>query len=91
MITIHKYELDLLAFVPYANIRENAKFLKCANQNEKLYLWYEVNTHEVTVRKQFVLVTTGAPIPQDLYPRMEFIETVLFSGGNYVIHVYSLN
>lgn len=90
MITIHKYELSIGVSVQGILVRKNAKLLKCANQAEHLCVWYEVNTHEPEEQLDFVQVRTGQPMLMDIYPRMTYLDTVLFDQDRYVVHVYQV-
>lgn len=74
-------------------VPKGAEFLSVDNQREDLVSWFKVDPEEtLTESKTFVLMATGATISEEanqhLEERFRFVKTVLFSGGNFVIHVF---
>lgn len=70
-----------------------AEFLSVDNQREDLVSWFKVDPDEsLTESKSFVLVATGAQMldeaVQHLEERFKFVSTVIFSSGNFVLHVF---
>ena len=69
---------------------EGSKILSVKNQYERLTIWY-TTVHQTSVteeRELLVLHTATTPdIPQD---KLEFLDTVLFADGTYVLHVFEV-
>ncbi|SUE95862.1 Uncharacterised protein [Ectopseudomonas mendocina] len=85
------YHEELL--ISRIQVPQGAEFLSVDNQREDLVSWFKVDPDEkLTESKSFVLLATGATISDEAHEHLEerfrFVKTVLFSGGNFVIHVY---
>lgn len=101
---IHKYEVPVtenfmmpglhaglriaLVDMPYG-----AEIISTNNQHERLVLWAKVNSKETSMRRsRVVMLATGAELTHeaqaDLDREYRFLDTVLFSGGSFVLHVF---
>jgi hypothetical protein len=85
MKSVYKYLFHSLhgfvtIYVPYS-----AKLLRVDKQGDTLAAWFEVET-ESTEGSYYVfyVAMTGEDIPDNL----EYVNTVLFDDGNYVLHIY---
>jgi len=91
MKTILKYILhpDLATSIDTIGMPLGAKVLCTENQQEKLAIWVEVDTHETAIKpRNFLTIPTGVDfdIPDDA----QYIGTILFHVGTFVLHLYEV-
>ena len=60
-------------------------FISAENQKECLCVWYECTPGAKASKRKIYVIETGKEKP-DL--QVDFLGTVLFDRGNYVVHVY---
>lgn len=70
-----------------------SEVLSVENQRETLTVWALVNPEEKRmVQRKFALLATGAtlarPAAAELRRDFVFMNTILFSGGSFVLHVF---
>lgn len=85
---VHQELLQVKVEMPYG-----AEILSAENQRETLTVWAMVNPDEKRMaQRKFALLATGAtldrPIAAELQRDFVFMNTVLFSGGSFVLHVF---
>lgn len=91
MKTIHKFLLDAKPGIQSQRIRKNAILRKVDAQADKLAFWYELDTHNDWVDETLMIMHTGDEFDAELFPRREYIDTVLFDNAMYVLHVYRIH
>ena len=84
MRTIYKYPIEITDF-QILKVPQNRKFLTVQVQNEKPYIWAEVDTDSPTVDINIYVFGTGHPIPPI---DINYIGTVQMYEGRGVFHVY---
>lgn len=90
MLTIHKetlLNLNKLTVKTVIQCPVGAKFLAVGAQYNQLALWYECDPTQPQLDHTILIVGTGHEVP--IGPRL-YIGTVLFQGGDLVLHVYEL-
>lgn len=63
-----------------------ADVLSTDNQNETLCIWAKVDVSRKSEKREFYVVGTGNPLPP--VSRGDFIGTVQFMDGKFVVHVF---
>lgn len=91
MKTIHKFLLDATPGIKSMRILRNAILMRVDAQADKLAFWYEVDTHDDWIDETFMILRTGDQFDKELYPRREYLNTVLFNDATYVLHVYKIH
>lgn len=81
---VFKYPIDS-SFVSTLKVPKGSKLLYVGNQKENLYAWVEITTSKETELIRLRCVTTGEDFLLDSF---EYVGTVLFHTGNFVLHVY---
>lgn len=88
MTSVWKYSIpvgqleDVIAFA----MPIGAHVLSVGNQNEWLCIWAGVNETDREEKREFYVVGTGNPLPP--VSRGDFIGTVQFMDGKFVVHVF---
>lgn len=62
-------------------------FLKAHNQDNNIYLWFEVDEDKPLVEEHFITLHTGDFLPSN--PKI-FLDTVFLNEYFYVVHIYKL-
>lgn len=88
MKAIHKYTINPHPGVQQIKVRKNARLLKTAEQGNLITFWYEVDTHESWIYVHFLIYTTGQELDNELHNKAQYVDTLLFNNGAYVLHVY---
>lgn len=92
MITIHKYTFATQEpGVHTIQVRKNAVFLHAAAQNDRITIWFKVDTHEAWMHLDYVVYLTGQEFDPAFINRQNYIATLLFDNGGYVVHVYQIH
>ena len=91
MRTIHKFELtprEGTALVEPVMMDVAAKYLHVNVQNDRIYLWAEIETDSPQEWHNFEVFGTGHEMIQDMGVDREYVGTVLVHYGQLVFHVY---
>lgn len=77
----------------YVDMPCEAEILSVENQRETLTVWAMVDPNETRREpREFVLLATGATLLHEAAEEFDasffFMNTVLFSGGSFVLHVF---
>jgi hypothetical protein len=82
MKKVYKYPLD-------ANIKapQGAKPLCVQVQHGDAFVWMQVDPAKPDVTHKFLIVGTGAAMPEDEWLK-EYLGTFQLNGGNYIGHVF---
>lgn len=83
---IYKYQLGLYGITELL-LPEGAQILSVQNQRGHLVLWADVNRQASDITRKFMAVVTGSNPPER---KNQFIGTVQFDNGNYVVHVFEV-
>lgn len=84
MRTIHKFPLA----PPFIlSMPANAKVLHLDSQNNFPYLWVELDTDEPYVKRNFMVIGTGHPIPKHVI-KYSYVGSLKLDDGTVMIHVY---
>jgi len=70
-------------------MREGAKILSCAAQDENICIWAELDTRNGYERRIFTVYDTGLALPEDM-SKYVFIGTCLFDEAAFTFHVYEV-
>ena len=65
---------------------EGARIISVHAQRDDVCLWAEVEPDAAVMRRRFLVVPTGAPVPRGA---AAFLGTVLLKEGALVFHIYS--
>ena len=88
MKVIYKYELKTNTGIHKIELPKGSKFLKAANQYERIQLWFECQRNQEEKETQhFVTFHTGEYLAEN---PMEYIDTILLNEGDHVEHIYKL-
>lgn len=94
MKVIHKlvFPLEQVGGLLKVPLPVDADVLSFGNQGEKLCLWYRTALPEKGVtldtrEESFFVVLTGESFPDDVAAK-DFVSTVIFDRGNYILHVF---
>lgn len=79
---IFKYELNPVGETVIETQRP--RVLHLALQRGKPHAWVEIDERAHPTKMRIVAVPTGADVP----PRGAYLGTLLFNGGEFVIHYY---
>jgi len=94
MITIYKYDLPNYAGKASLYLPQGAKILSIKNQHGIVQLWALVDTSKIAnIPRDFLLAETGNAgfEIQGVDPEQcRFIDTVLMSDENYILHVFEI-
>lgn len=82
MRVIYKYPVDLSGHSFSHMLPKDFKFLRVALQNEKPFIWIELNTDHDKVKTDFRLFGTGQDIPAS----GQYLGT--YDYGPLVLHLY---
>ena len=85
MKSIWKYEIELGGKITEHSIPKYAEFLSIQNQNNKIVLWYFVDTLEEMEIKNFKYVLTGHEFTSNF---KKYLGTVQLNDGTFVVHVF---
>ena len=86
MKTVFKYELASEIEMP-----EGAEILSLHSQRDMAYIWALVNPEARMIKRHFLILGTGHPVPQDGELRKEkFVGTILVQHGSLVFHVWEV-
>jgi hypothetical protein len=91
MRVIYKYTLQKLYKEQVLKLPVARTLLSISEQHGNIAMWYEVDTHEPeggptkVTGVAFQCFETGDQVPDG----WQYMGTVLFDGGSYVLHVYS--
>lgn len=91
MKTIYKYELhpsDTGFGVFPVEMPEFAEYLYVAEQNNKMFLFAEVDTERNIIQHRFEVFGTGHEMPVDMGVYREYIGSLMMHTGTLVFHVY---
>jgi hypothetical protein len=85
---VYKYTIGEPAItgVIAIDIPGNAKILSAHNQREQLHIWALVDPNAVFRQRIFHYFGTGIKFKN--HDLLQFIGTVMFDNGNFVVHVF---
>lgn len=89
MLTVHKYPLGVIGRLE-VGMPEGAIILSLQVQRGKPCMWALVDTEAPIELRYFWFLETGCPATSCVL-RDEFIGTVQFLGGSYVLHLFEEN
>lgn len=84
MRAIHKFPLAPPFIIP---MPADAKIIHVGEQDNFPFLWAELDTDGVYVKRNFLVLGTGHPFPKHV-TRWEHLGTVKLDDGAIMIHVY---
>ena len=68
------------------DIPPDAEILTAQAQGVDVCIWALVRPVDRRIRRSFIMFGTGHPIPED--KKLKYINTVMFHGGQFVLHVF---
>lgn len=89
MKNIHKVTLSFGLPQQFVELPENSKILSVQNQEGRLVLWYMFDEGAKLETVEFIIATTGNRV--ELPHTAEYLGTVQFYEGSYVVHVFKRN
>lgn len=84
MKTIHKFHLAPPFIVP---MPAKAKVLSVQAVDNYPVMWVELDTDDVYVKRNFMVIGTGHPFPEHV-TKSEHIGTIQVDGGKIILHIY---
>lgn len=87
MITIYKYELNIGE--NKINIPADFKILKIDQQENKIYMWAQIDTNNSLTTLSVLTVGTGFSMAHDFVSQAKHIETLVMKNS-FVWHFYQL-
>lgn len=87
MKTIFRYRLDITD-APFVSMPLGARVLPAppnSRNSDYIEIWAEVDTTQPLERRDFRIVGTGSPLPDDCG---DFVGTVMTHGGSLVWHIF---
>lgn len=88
MRTIYKYPIPIVVGDYKVRMPRGARILTIKFQVGHPQMWLTVDTDEPLEDRTFFLVETGEEIPKDIFTVSDYIGTLPFSGGSYVLHLF---
>ena len=90
MKRVLKYTLPVYATLSEAHeieVQKDSVFLKAVNQKDNLALYFEVDINKESETLSFMCLHTGDSKPAN---PSNYVDTILFNSGEYVLHIYRL-
>jgi hypothetical protein len=84
--TVHKYTLN--GEMTVLNMPVGAKILTVREQRGSACIWALVDLTKASQPRTFVMYGTGYPMPDPA--GLQFVDSVMFFGGDIVFHVFEV-